>query len=65
MMVLVGNFEHIKKISLTLARVKNGAFNLLVDMPEMGYTKPATQSVTMGESEYIEEEKDEIDVNFE
>ena len=66
MMFMVGNFGRLNQISLDLAVLRNSMYSQLMKTPVTGYSKPVPiKGLQMGKSEYNEQEKDEVDVNFE
>ncbi len=78
MMIMAGNFERMNRIVIDLSKLKQKTIDRLDGIPVTGYTKPKKAGteeqakndpdhyfhVEMGESEYIEQEKDEADVDF-
>ena len=78
MMIMAGNFERMNRIVIDLSKLKQKTVDRLDSLPVAGYTKPKKAGtkaqaendpdryfhVEMGESEYVEQEKDEADVDF-
>ena len=65
MMIMVGNYERLNQIVLSLVTLKQKAIGALNAMPTFGFVKPEMiKDLKMGDSVYTEQEKDEADVNF-
>ncbi|MBR4126741.1 MAG: hypothetical protein IKR09_04105 [Alphaproteobacteria bacterium] len=65
MMIMVGNYERLNQIMLSLLALKQKTMYALNAMPTTGFAKPeAIKDLKMGDSVYTEQEKDEADVNF-
>ena len=65
MMIMVGNYERLNQITLSLAVLKQKAMYTLNAMPTTGFTKPEMiEGLKMGDAVYTEQKKDEADVNF-
>ena len=65
MMIMVGNYERLNQIVLSLVTLKQKAIGALNAMPTFGFAKPEMiKDLKMGDSVYTEQEKDEADVNF-
>ena len=65
MMIMAGNYERLNMISVELAKTKKNLVEKLSGMPINGFIKPTpTKNVKMGDVEYSDQEKDEIDVDM-
>lgn len=65
LMLMAGNYERLNQITLQLSQMKQISAAQIATMPVTGFKKPKpAKNVKIGEGEYSDEEKDEIDVDF-